>query len=149
MLFRGAEISCPNIFSIAWPKIKRFCPNITQFVLPENGYLDKYRVRVGVGSAGPPPPYAYAYEYLFLSEMYPFWSYIMINVRNIFKIAWFLCSRRPFCFWRPFWISGQNCNGLLIKLSLVYKNLPLYQFLQLFLKMNNRRILLHLCICTT
>ena len=25
----GAEFSCPNIFSIACPKIKWFCPNIT------------------------------------------------------------------------------------------------------------------------
>ena len=32
----------------------------------------------------PPPPYAYAYEDLFLSEMYPYWSYIMTIVRNIF-----------------------------------------------------------------
>ena len=29
--FRGAEVSCPNIFSIACPKIKWFCPNITWF----------------------------------------------------------------------------------------------------------------------
>ena len=27
--FRGAEVSFPNIFSIACPKIKWFCPNIT------------------------------------------------------------------------------------------------------------------------
>ena len=27
--FRGAEVSCPNIFSITCPKIKWFCPNIT------------------------------------------------------------------------------------------------------------------------
>ena len=29
--FRGAEVSCPNILSIACPKIKWFCPNITRF----------------------------------------------------------------------------------------------------------------------
>ena len=44
--FRGAEVS----LSIACPKIKWFCPNIT-FVLPENGNLKSYR-----GAATPPPP---------------------------------------------------------------------------------------------
>ena len=46
VLFRGAEVSCPNIFSIACPKIKWFCPNITW----ENGYLKNSR------SPQPPPP---------------------------------------------------------------------------------------------
>ena len=31
-LFRGAEVSCPNIFSIACQKIKWFCLNITGFI---------------------------------------------------------------------------------------------------------------------
>ena len=26
--FKGAEVSCPNIFSIACPKIKWFCPKM-------------------------------------------------------------------------------------------------------------------------
>ena len=30
-VFRGAEVSCPNIFSIACTKIKWICPNITWF----------------------------------------------------------------------------------------------------------------------
>ena len=53
--FRGAEVSCPNILSIACPKIKWFCPNITHF-LPENCYFDISR-----GLQPPPPPASYAY----------------------------------------------------------------------------------------
>ena len=44
----GAEVSCPNIFSIACPKIKS---NITIF-FPENGYLKNS----GGGDAAPSPP---------------------------------------------------------------------------------------------
>ena len=64
--FRGAEVSCPNNFLIACPKIKWFSPNITDF-LPENGYL---KISMGGGGGGslslPPPPTSYAYveEYL-------------------------------------------------------------------------------------
>ena len=49
----GAEVSCPNILSIACPKIKWFCPNITWFFfLPEYGYLKNSR---GGGAAAPSP----------------------------------------------------------------------------------------------
>ena len=59
--FRGAEVNCPNIFSIACPKIKWFCPNITCF-LPENGHL---KIQGGGGGRGlaPPPQASYAYVY--------------------------------------------------------------------------------------
>ena len=59
--FRGAEFSCPNIFSIACPKIKWFCPNITWFPLPppppDYGYLKNSR------GASPPASYAYGWTY--------------------------------------------------------------------------------------
>ena len=59
----GAEVSCPNIFSIACPKIMWFCPNITCF-LPENCYFKNYRGGGGV-AARPKPhaPYAYLKNY--------------------------------------------------------------------------------------
>ena len=50
----------------------------------------------------------------------------------------------PFLIWRPYWILGQNQNGLLIKMSLEYKDLALCQFSQLFLKLNNRWVLFYL-----
>ena len=51
--FTGAEVNCLNILSIACPKIKWFCPNITWiFFLPREG---------GGGSPPPPPPASYAY----------------------------------------------------------------------------------------
>ena len=50
--FRGAEVSCPNILSIACLKIKWFCPNITWF-LPQNGYLKNSR---GLQPPSPPSP---------------------------------------------------------------------------------------------
>ena len=45
--FRGAEVSCPNILSIACPKIKWFCPNITWFF---------FFARIWLAAAPPPPP---------------------------------------------------------------------------------------------
>ena len=59
--FRGAEVSCPHILSIACPKINWFCPNITWFFfLPENGYL---KISRGLQPPAPPPPRAsYAYD---------------------------------------------------------------------------------------
>ena len=32
---RADEVSCQNIFSIAFPKVKWFCPNITSFIAPK------------------------------------------------------------------------------------------------------------------
>ena len=62
--FRGAEVSCPNILSIACPKIKCFCRNIHDF-LPEYGYLKNSTGEAGGGGGGscspPPPPASYAY----------------------------------------------------------------------------------------
>ena len=55
--FRGAEVSCPNIFSIACPKIKWFCPNITWF-LARIWLFEKFQ---GGSSRPPPPPASYAY----------------------------------------------------------------------------------------
>ena len=49
--FRGAEVSWPNIFSIACPKIEWFCPNITCFS-PRKLIFEKFRE----GGLQPPPP---------------------------------------------------------------------------------------------
>ena len=55
--FRGAGVSCPNIFSIACPKIKWFCPNITRFIFwPEYGYLKNSGGGGGAAARQPPPP---------------------------------------------------------------------------------------------
>ena len=48
--FRGAEVSCPNIFSIACPKIQWFCPNITWF-FARIWLFSKFQ-----GGATAPPP---------------------------------------------------------------------------------------------
>ena len=98
-----------------------------------------------MGSAGPPPPPPVRLcSWIFVSKRnVSILIIIMTIVRNIFTNGMIFVSMAAILFWRPFWISGQNCNGLLIKLSLVYKNLPLYQFSPLFLKMNNRHVLLH------
>ena len=54
--FRGAEVCCPNIFSIACPNIKWFCPNITGF------FARKWLLEKILGGLQPPPPPAsYAY----------------------------------------------------------------------------------------
>ena len=47
----GAEVSCPNIFSIACTKIKWFCPNITWFFFARKLLFENSR-----GAAAPPPP---------------------------------------------------------------------------------------------
>ena len=49
---RGAEVSCPDVFFIACPKIKCFCPNITLFFWPKLPF-EKFG---GGGGAEPPPP---------------------------------------------------------------------------------------------
>ena len=50
----GAEVSCPNILSIAYPKISGFA-RILRDLLPENGYL-KNSGGGGAGAAPHPPP---------------------------------------------------------------------------------------------
>ena len=53
--FRGAEVSCPNIFfHDSCTKIKWFCPNITWF-FARNGYLKNSRGGGG-GAAAPLSP---------------------------------------------------------------------------------------------
>ena len=44
---REAEVSCPNISSVACPKIKCFCPNIAYFP-PKNGSLKNYEGEGGM-----------------------------------------------------------------------------------------------------
>ena len=51
--FRGAEVNCPNIFSIACPNIKWFCPNITWFFCPK---MAIWKILGGGGGPQPPPP---------------------------------------------------------------------------------------------
>ena len=51
--YRGAEDSCPNILSIACPKIKGFCPHITWFILAWKWLFEKFQ---GSCSPCPPPP---------------------------------------------------------------------------------------------
>ena len=51
--FRGAEVSCPNIFYIACPKIKWFCPNMTWFFFLTRKWLFEKFQRAAV----PPPPH--------------------------------------------------------------------------------------------
>ena len=51
----GAEDSCPNILSIAGPKIKWFCPNIIVF-FAQNGYLKNSRGGGGGRRAAAPWP---------------------------------------------------------------------------------------------
>ena len=58
----GPEVSCPNIFSIACPKIKWFCPNITWFFCPN---MAIWKIPGGAAAPPPPPPPAsYAYGFL-------------------------------------------------------------------------------------
>ena len=51
--FRGAEVSCPNILSIACPKIKWFCPNITWFFNPN---MAIWKILGGAAAPPSPPP---------------------------------------------------------------------------------------------
>ena len=59
--FRGAEVSCPNIFSIACPKIQWFCPNITWY-FARIWLFSKFQGGLPP-SPPPPPPASYAYAY--------------------------------------------------------------------------------------
>ena len=52
--FRGAEVSCPNIFSIACPKIQWFCPNITWF-FARIWLFSKFQGGGGLQPPSPPP----------------------------------------------------------------------------------------------
>ena len=54
----GAEVSCPNIFSIAFPKIKWFCPNIACF------FAQKWLFEKIIEGCSPQPPASYAYATL-------------------------------------------------------------------------------------
>ena len=38
----GGEVSCPNILSIACPKIKWFCPNINLFFFARKWQFEKF-----------------------------------------------------------------------------------------------------------
>ena len=51
--FRGAEVSCPNIFSIVCTKIEWFCPNITRFFCPR---MAIWKILGGGGAAAPLSP---------------------------------------------------------------------------------------------
>ena len=53
--FRGAEVSCPYIFSIACPKIQWFARILPEF-LPEYGYFQNSRGGGGLQPPSPPPP---------------------------------------------------------------------------------------------
>ena len=67
--FRGAEVSCPNILSIACPKIKWFCPNITWFFFfcPKMA-IWKILGGGGGGAAATPPPRLVRLWLLLLNE---------------------------------------------------------------------------------
>ena len=50
----GGEVSCPNIFSIACPKIKRFWPNITCLFCPRKTI---WKILGGCSPVAPSPPH--------------------------------------------------------------------------------------------
>ena len=88
--FRGAEVSCPNIFSIACPKIKWFCSNITWFFCPN---MAIWKIIGGLQPPQPPPPASYAYGFNLQIKSsegrnHQWLNYLFASSRNLQYCIW-------------------------------------------------------------
>ena len=96
VLFRGAEVSCPNMLSIACPKIKWFCPNITWFFFFCPNMAIWKILGGGGGAAAPQSPRPHLVRLCALIQYYTaFPFYIESNLRK----KMLFIPRKVFCFY--------------------------------------------------
>ena len=82
-----AEVSCPNIFSIACHKIKWFCPNITWFFCP-NMAISKI-LGGGLQPPAPRPLYAYGCKRCFKHYLNVIWVFFLFAANSLIRRRWY------------------------------------------------------------